>query len=585
MYTEFVMDDMQLLSKYVHERDEKAFAELVSRHTSWVFSVCRRRVGDRSLAEDVTQAVFIVLAAKASSLPPTTVLAGWLTRTAQYASADAIKRQRRRRYHEAKAAVMQTRADDQTTSHGPSELLARVDASIARMSQRDRDALALRFYQQMSLADVGQTLGLSEEAAKKRVSRAVDRLRAMLGVRGTAGLSAMALAGMLTTSTVEAAPTGLATAIVNAVTTGHGGAATAIAKGAMSLMAWGKAQVALLAGGVAIVLLTLGAATIRQQPASVQPVAPSIQPQAITPVAPAPPAAQPVAQPVAPAPLASVPIPAVAEDDSFVLDGGAGFTRKLQRNTLRFTSTGGTYSQFHLVISVASIPSHGDIGAKVVVERDFDSTALLVRSLPDRIPYALVTGGNLVMLDIESPGSLVVVRDVFPDVLLKASEANPGSAMTQLRVTAADRANVQIDLASMIEELQRGAQGRNYDPKFSAVRLGRSDAGGRVVLATNPKDGAPPVSMFNVSETIRLAVGITDIRTGPQRREIASVTMQQIESLGLPVRVAERRDAAWDVLPKPGIMKDPLHKAAATKLRTLLNVRQPQTQPAGPSPR
>ena len=579
------MDDMQLLLKYVQERDEKAFSELVSRHTPWVYSVCRRRVGDRSLAEDVTQAVFIVLAKKASSLPSTTVLAGWLTRTAHYASADAIKRQRRRQYHEARAITMRPKAQEQTTSQPQPELLARVDASIAKMSRRDRDALALRFYQQMSLAEVGQTLGLSEETAKKRVSRAVDRLRSMLGVRGAAGMSAVALAGMMTTSTVEAAPAGLATAIVTAVTTGHGGAAAAIAKGAIGLMAWGKAQVALLTVGGAIVLLSLVAVTTRHQPSIAEPVAPISAP--LAPPAPTASAVAPVVQPVAsaPAPAVSSAVPSVPDDDSFVLDGGGGFTRRIDRRTMRFTSTGGMYPRFHLAVPIAALPSHGDIAAEVVIERDGEKLALLVRSLPDRLPYAFVAGGQLTMLDEKSPGGLVVVRGVFPDVLLKAHQAEPGAAMTQIRVTAAAEARVDIDLASMIEELQRDAQGRNYDPKFSAIRLGRGDAGGRVVLAANPANGAPPVSSFNVSEKIRLVVSVAEIRTGPGRMELGPLSEEKLQSLSLPLRMLDPGNDAWDLLPRPGVMKDPSHRSAASKLRTLLPSLITQSQPAIVAPR
>src|SRR6266446_1745723 len=98
-----MIDDMELVRQYARCKSEEAFATLVARHINLVYSVALRQVRDAHLAQEITQAVFIILARKAASLGPKTILPGWLCRTARYASANALTIQRRRQRREKEA--------------------------------------------------------------------------------------------------------------------------------------------------------------------------------------------------------------------------------------------------------------------------------------------------------------------------------------------------------------------------------------------------------------------------------------------------------------------------------------------------
>src|SRR6266571_1474867 len=207
-------DDEQLLWQYRRERSESAFRELVTRYIDLVYSAALRVVnGDTHLAQDVTQTVFIHLARKARSLPRGVVLAGWLHRHTCFTAATAVRTERRRKTREQTAMEMNA-LDDNTQP--PWEVIAPyLDESLNQLNLSDRDALALRFLKQQDFRAVGQALGISEDAAQKRVSRALEKLRAILSRRGVA-LTAATLTSVLATETVTAAPAGLAVGVTAA---------------------------------------------------------------------------------------------------------------------------------------------------------------------------------------------------------------------------------------------------------------------------------------------------------------------------------------------------------------------------------
>jgi RNA polymerase sigma factor (sigma-70 family) len=169
--------------------------------------------GDTHLAQDVAQTVFIHLARKARNLPRHVVLSGWLHRHTCYAAATAVRTERRRRTREQTA--MEMRALDDNTEPSWELIAPCLDEGLNQLSVSDRDAIVLRFLKRQDLRAVGAALGISEDAAQKRVSRALDKLRGVLSRRGVA-LTAAALTSVLATEAVAAAPSGLAVGVTAA---------------------------------------------------------------------------------------------------------------------------------------------------------------------------------------------------------------------------------------------------------------------------------------------------------------------------------------------------------------------------------
>jgi RNA polymerase sigma factor (sigma-70 family) len=230
-------DDAQLLQQYTRERSESAFGELVTRHIDLVYSVALRIVGgDRHLAQDVTQTVFADLARKAWSLPRDVLLAGWLHRHTSYTAAKAVRTERRRKAREQTA--MEMRALDDNTAPTWEQIAPVLDEALNQLSASDRDAIVLRFLKRQDFRAVGSALGVGEDAAQKRVSRALEKLRTFLNRRGVT-LTATTLGTALATEAVVAAPAGLAVS-VTATSLAGAAAATGISATLMKFMAMTK---------------------------------------------------------------------------------------------------------------------------------------------------------------------------------------------------------------------------------------------------------------------------------------------------------------------------------------------------------
>src|SRR5438552_4747146 len=226
------LTDQELLRDYTGRRSEAAFAELVRRHVDFVYSAALRMVRDAHLAEDVAQGVFVALAQSASQLRDRPVLSGWLHRTAQNLAANTVRADVRRRAREQEAAAMNELHEPDAVWE---DIAPHLDDALGELSEADRDALLLRYFEGKSTRQIAQMLGTSEDAAQKRVSRALERLREFLAKRGvTAGASGLVV--VLSANAVQSAPVGLAVTISTAASlAGTTIAATATATSATAI--------------------------------------------------------------------------------------------------------------------------------------------------------------------------------------------------------------------------------------------------------------------------------------------------------------------------------------------------------------
>ncbi len=208
-------NDMDLVREFARHNSEAAFTELVRRHINLVYSVARRCTGNDGDAHDVTQAVFIILARKAAGLRERTLLTGWLYETTRFAAARLLRTNARRHARE-QEAYMQSTLNEGDTSAAWAQLAPHLEAAMSKLAERDRALLVLRFYENKSGLEAAALLGIREDAAQKRVTRAVEKLRKVFAQHGVT-LSGAAIASAVSANSVQAAPAGLA-AIISATT-------------------------------------------------------------------------------------------------------------------------------------------------------------------------------------------------------------------------------------------------------------------------------------------------------------------------------------------------------------------------------
>jgi RNA polymerase sigma factor (sigma-70 family) len=253
-------DDMELVREYATRQSEEAFQTLVVRYINLVYATALRQVRDPHLAEEITQAVFIILARKADSLDARTILPSWLHRTAVFAAADTLKMQRRRAQRE-QEALMQSEIETAVPDPAWELISPLLDETLMQLGEKDRRAVLLHFFQKKTFAEVGGSLGMTEETARKRTNRALEKLRKIFSKHGVHSTTAT-LAGAMSVNSLQAAPALLAKSVAAvAMTKGvtAGGSTLTLVKGALKLMAWTKMKTATIG---AVVLVMAAATTV-----------------------------------------------------------------------------------------------------------------------------------------------------------------------------------------------------------------------------------------------------------------------------------------------------------------------------------
>lgn len=248
------IDDMVLLREYATRNSETAFETLVSRYVRLVYSAAFRQVRDAHLAEEVTQAVFIILAQKAGKIHGKTILSGWLFKTTRFVGLAHARAAARRHQYETEAQL-------EAEIHPPEpdalweKMSPLLDEGLAQLGEKDRQAVLLRFFENKSLAEVGGSLGTGEDTARMRISRALEKLRRYFLKRGVA-VPAAVMAGIISANSIQAAPVALTKSITAvAMTKGvaASGSTITLINGALKLMTWTKIKITVVVG--AIVLL------------------------------------------------------------------------------------------------------------------------------------------------------------------------------------------------------------------------------------------------------------------------------------------------------------------------------------------
>ena len=222
--------DEELLREFARTQSDEVFASLVARHIHWVYSAALRQTGDHTIAEDATQTVFTALARKSGSFGTQTVVSGWLFRAVRYAVLDALKLATRRRNREREAMKMETVS---TAVPAPlnndakwDEIAPLLDPGLESLGETDRAAILLRYYEQKGWSEIGKTMGVREDAARLRVTRALEKLRGFFSRRGVT-VSLLLMGSLLVEHTVQAAPPALVVQ-VGRVAVASGGASDGI---------------------------------------------------------------------------------------------------------------------------------------------------------------------------------------------------------------------------------------------------------------------------------------------------------------------------------------------------------------------
>ncbi|HEX3890331.1 MAG TPA: sigma-70 family RNA polymerase sigma factor [Verrucomicrobiae bacterium] len=245
--------DLDLLRQFARENSQDAFTEIVRRHVNLVYSAALRQVRSPQLAEEIAQSVFADLARGANKLKSETVLTAWLYSVTRRTAIDVIRKESRRQLREQIAVEMNNM---NATANDWTQIEPLLDDAMAALDETDRSAILLRYFENKSLREVGESLKISDDAAQKRVSRAVERLREFFSKQKIT-IGASGLAVLISANAVQSAPVGLALIITNA--------SLAAAGTTLTFMKIATATKLKLAFGAIVVAAAVTAFVVQQQ--------------------------------------------------------------------------------------------------------------------------------------------------------------------------------------------------------------------------------------------------------------------------------------------------------------------------------
>jgi RNA polymerase sigma factor (sigma-70 family) len=240
--------DLELLKQYARDGVEGAFAEIVRRHVNLVYSAALRQVRSPQLAEEVAQSVFTDLSRNAKRLAPDTILTAWLYQVTRRTAIDVVRRESRRKLREQIATEMNAM---NATAEDWTQIEPLLDEAMEALDATDRTAVLLRYFENQSFREVGERLGTTDDAAQKRVSRAVERLREFFSKRGVA-VGASGLAAVISANAIQAAPAGLVLTISTASTIGATSAVAATTATVTKVIAMTTLQKSLIATAIVV---------------------------------------------------------------------------------------------------------------------------------------------------------------------------------------------------------------------------------------------------------------------------------------------------------------------------------------------
>ncbi len=285
------MTDRELLERYVRDGSKDDMCELVRRHAGMVHTAAMREVRDAHLADDVTQAVFLVLMRRAASLSGHGELAGWLFQTTRFVAADARKQRARRARREQEVMPMNA-AQEPSAAAVDRELQEQLNHAIGRLGTADREVVVRRYLEGQSSAEVAAALKTTEQSTRMRLSRAIEKLRKILGRKGTLLAAGVLIAGMELAASRSAAAA-LITQLESVIVHGAAPSAAAhsLAQGALRMILRAKFKAAAMIGSAVAAVTALLAAPLVM--AQTPPAAPPAPAAAAVPVTSAPPTDSP----------------------------------------------------------------------------------------------------------------------------------------------------------------------------------------------------------------------------------------------------------------------------------------------------